>query len=345
MKRREDSLKTQMIQRSEEPLKPLELYEGDTTTVVSTGSTLLDLAISGTRIRGGGIPIGIMVEVSGLEGIGKTVLLSEIGGAVKARNGDMVFFDPEGRINKHFARMFGVELDDDNYDMPKTVVELFTRLREWEPEREPAVALADSLAALSTEMEMESEDKMGGKRAKDFSQELRKTCLLLPQNKLLLVCTNQLRENMGGGPYSPKYVTPGGKAIPYYSSLRLRFHGSGKKVKKEVQIAGKKVERVVAIESEIEVIKSTVDKPYRTAPFKIIFDYGVDDIGPNLQFIKQFTSNNTYTIGDDSLGRELDGAIKMIEEHGMENELREQVINLWTDIESKFKQERKPKSR
>jgi len=95
-------------------------YDGDFGTIISTGSTLLDLAISGGRVRGGGLPGGILVEAFGPSGSGKTVLLSEIAGAVQRQNGEIMFADPEARLNKQFAAMFGLDLKDDDYSRPDT---------------------------------------------------------------------------------------------------------------------------------------------------------------------------------------------------------------------------------
>jgi RecA/RadA recombinase len=105
-------------------------YDGDFGTVISTGSTLLDLAISGGRIRGGGLPGGILVEVFGPSGSGKTVLLSEIAGAVQRQGGSIMFKDPEARLNPQFAKLFGLELKEGDYSNPDTVNEVFKADRQ-----------------------------------------------------------------------------------------------------------------------------------------------------------------------------------------------------------------------
>lgn len=321
-------------------------YDGDFGTVISTGSTLADLAISGGRVRGGGIPGGILVEIFGPSGSGKTVLLSEIAGAVQRLGGDVIFQDPEARLNPQFAAMFGLELKEGAYSNPDTVNEVFKTVRAWKPEGKGKVhgIFADSLAALSTEMEMEKEegDKMGGKRAKDFSEQLRKTCRILADKNYLMVCSNQIRQNMDAGPYGQKYTTPGGMAMEFYSSLRLKVSKS-EKIKEKRSIVGKEVTRVVGVETLLEVFKSSIWKPFHTAPVTILFDYGIDDIRQNLQFIKDHTTNKVYTLGGKQLSNSLDASIRMIEDDKLEKQLREEVIDLWEEIESKFKQERKPK--
>jgi len=199
---------------SKKPEKKQE-YDGDTTKMISTGSTLLDLAISGGRVRGGGMPAGILVEIFGPASSGKTVLLSEIAGAIQRQKGDVMFHDPEARLNKQFARIFDLDTDEMNYSTPDTVPEVFKAVRKWVPEGEGIHGVfADSLAALSTDMEMEKDegDKMGMRRAKEFSEELRKTCRVLSKNNYLMVCSNQIRQNLDAGPYGQRYKSPGGEA-------------------------------------------------------------------------------------------------------------------------------------
>jgi recombination protein RecA len=314
---------------------------------ISTGSTLLDLAISGGRVRGGGLPSGILVEIFGPSGSGKTVLLSEIAGNIQAKGGEVKFHDPEARLNQQFAKMFGLELKKGDYYRPDTIPEVFKIVRSWEPKGKEGTVhgiMADSLAALSTDQEMDKEegDKMGMRRAKEFSEELRKTCRILAQNNFLMVCSNQVRVNIGGGDWGPKYTTPGGEAVGFYSSLRLKTQIT-KKIKKEKSYHGKTTSRVIGVEIDVEVFKNSVWKPFRTAPVTIIFDYGVDDIRQNLQFVKNYSKSSVYTIGDESLDKSMDEAILKIEEDEREEELRQEVIQLWNKIESQFNSHRKSK--
>jgi len=321
-------------------------YDGDIDKMISTGSILLDLAISGGRVRGGGIPAGILVEIFGPASSGKTVLLSEIAGAIQRQKGEVMFHDPESRLNKQFARIFDLDTEEMNYGTPNTVPEVFKAVRDWEPESKHINGIfADSLAALSTDLEMgEDGDKMGMRRAKEFSEECRKTCRILTKNNYLMVCSNQIRQNLDAGPYGQKYKSPGGEAIGFYSSLRLRM-SNPKKIKETRKVSGKEVMRVVGVKTEVEVFKSSVWKPYRTAPITILFDYGIDNTRDCLQFIKDYTRNTTYCLGTVDLDSSMDKAIKIIEEKRLEHDLKEETITLWETIESKFETERKPKIR
>lgn len=327
-------------------MKRKKKLDGNTEQMISTGSTLLDLAITGGRIKGGGIPGGILVEIFGPSGTGKTVLLCEIAGGVKRANGEVMFKDPEARLNGSFAKIFDLDVDQIEYDTPNTVPEVFKPVREWVPTNTKIIngVFADSLAALSTEMEMDDNDKYGMRRAKEFSEELRKTCRIITQKNLLMVCSNQVRENLNAGTYGIKHKSPGGEAIGFYCSLRLRIIGS-KKIKKEVKVAGKLIKRVIGVEANIEVFKSSVWEPYRSAPVTILFNYGIDSIRDELQYLKTYKKLSVYEINGEKMGSSMDKAIESVEEAGLEEELKAEVIELWAEIEDKFKEERKPKKR
>lgn len=345
-------LSAQMVERSKKELGKSKEYSGNTDIMISTGSTLLDLAISGGIVRGGGIPGGIVVEIFGPSGSGKTVLLCEIAGDIQRKGGSIMFHDPEARLNAQFAQIFDVDMSKVEHTKPDTVTEVFDSIKEWEPENPKMIngIMTDSLAALSTEMEMEKKegDKMGMRRAKEFSEGFRKTCRLITKKNQLLVCSNQLRQNAdaGANPYAQKYTTPGGEAMGYYASLRLRF-SKPEKIKLEVPFGGKKITRVIGVESTIEVYKSSVWKPYRTAPLTILFDYGIDDIRQNLQFIKDYTKNTQYTVNGEVMDSSLEKSIRMVEERKLTKILREETIDLWEAMEAKVEanQERKPKRR
>jgi len=340
-----EKLSQQMKKRSEKPIIKKDEYDGDFGTVISTGSTLLDLAISGGRVHGGGLPGGILVEAFGPSGSGKTILLSEIAGSVQRQKGEIMFHDPEARLNRRFAKLFGLELNDKDYFRSNTVPEVFSSVRDWEVENDKVIhgVFADSLAALSTDMEMEGKDgdKMGMRRAKEFSEELRKTCRILALKNYLMVCSNQVRVNIDPRSFQ-KYTTPGGESVGFYSSLRLRFN-KPEKITNKIKVAGKEVKRVSGVKVEIEVFKSSIWKPFHTAPVTILFDYGIDNIKDCLQFIKDYTSNNVYTLGGNKLSVSMDEAVEIVEVGDLEPKVKEETISLWEEIESKFKIERKAK--
>lgn len=328
-----------------EPLGDLVI---DWKETLSTGSTLLDLAISSGRKYGGGIPGGILMEVYGRSGSGKTSILSEICGSAQASGGTVRFEDPEARLDEEYARTYGVEIPKEGYAQPDTVTELFEHFEAWNPAPDKInVFAADSLAALSTKLELEKGDKMGMRRAKEFSEGLRKNARLLNNRGDIMSCSNQIRQGTYGD------TTPGGNAIGFYSSLRISINQVDKLFKESTYKwkdsegtarSGKKIKRAFGIESRAIVTKSSIDKPYRDVPIYIVFDYGIDDIRGNLQWLKDTLGLTTYKAVNKPYQR-MDQAIDWIEKNNLEEELRREVIDLWNKVEKKFKHQRKKKTR
>lgn len=339
-----EALSTQMQRHSKKVKEKKEEQEGDFRMVISTGSTLLDLSISGGRVRGGGIPGGIFVEIFGPSGAGKTILLCEIAGDVQRKGGEVRFDDPEARLNKQFAQLFDLNTDKIKYDTPDKVTEVFDNIRNWEPKAKGINGtFTDSLAALSTDIEMDKDqgDKMGMRRAKEFSEGFRKNARILKQKNYLMVCSNQVRENQDAGMYGSKFKSTGGFAIGFYASLRLRA-GNPEKIYKSVTIKGKEVKQVIGVETQFEVFKSSIWKPYHKAPLYILFDYGIDDIRSNLQYIKTYKKLSMYAINGQTLGKSLEESILIVEnDSDLITSLKDEVIDLWENIESKFASNRK----
>jgi RecA/RadA recombinase len=307
--------------------------------IVSTGSTLLDLCISGKRRRGGGIPGGLIMEIFGPPGSGKTAILSEIGASSQARNGQVMFLDPEARLDQEYARIYGIRLDVKDYFRPNTVTEVFEKIYTWNPEGLGVnVVATDSLAALSTDLELEKGDKMGMRRAKEFSEGLRKTARIISNSGWIIACSNQVRD----GEYGE--TTPGGQAIPFYSSIRIRV-SSVNKIEQRKAINGREVKKIIGIESKCFIRKSTVDDPFRECPLSIVFGYGVDSIRDELQYLKTMKGDTTYICPDGKSYVSLDRAISYVEENGLQEKLKTSVIDLWEEIEKKFESNRPRKAR
>lgn len=340
-----EPLSEQVKGKLNEPKKKKKEYDGTVSQIISTGSTLLDLSISGGRIRGGGLPSGIFVEIFGPPQSGKSVLLCEIAGYVQRQKGGVKFHDPEGRLVKVFAEVFDLDVNSIELTMPDTVTDLFEVVRKWEPESHDVIngIFADSLAALTTKAELEGSDPYGMRRAKEFSEQLRLTCREFTQKNYLMVCSNQIRENIDSGLYGPKYKSPGGKALEHYPSVRLRTRVL-KRIKSKRKVYVEET-RETGIEVEVEVIKNSVWKPERKALITIDLDYGIDDVGENLRFLKDHRGDNSYILNGEVLAKNRMAAARIVEDTNAESELREEVINLWEEIEATFTTDRKPKRR
>lgn len=356
LKKRKESVKkgSESVEEHTKDLNEKEPFltrEIDPKLVVSTGSTLLDLNISGKRRRGGGVPAGIVMEIFGPSGTGKTALAAEISTSIQIRGGVVRFEDPEARLDKEYATIYGVNLQDKfwDYGQPDTVTEMFQHLEDWKPDNIEVINgfVGDSIAALSTKMEMDEGDKMGMRRAKEFSQELRRWARLIQRNNYLVVFVNQIRQ----GQYGEE--SPGGQAIRFYSSLRIRVGPprlGSRFIDKEKQLdigkegKKKKLKKPIGIKSTARVVKSSVDDPFRECDLYILFGYGIDDIRGNLQFIKEVTGDTRYDVFDKKMVS-IDQACKFIEKHNLVKRLRNKTIDLWEEIESQFDLKRKPKTR
>jgi len=304
---------------------------------VSTRSTLLDLAISGNKSKFGGVPAGTIIEVFGPTSVGKSAILAELASEVKIKGGEVLFCDPEARLDREYTEIYGMKLEDSEYARPNTVEEMFDIIYNWKPKNPDKINLiaADSLAALSTELELDKGDKMGMKRAKCFSEGLRKTCRMIANNNWIIVCSNQERDGEMG------VTTPGGKGIPYYATVRIRVTpGKPAKIEKDKKVGVKELTKVIGIKSICEIKKNSVDEPYRTANLSLVFNYGIDSIRDELQWYKEVTGDSKYSAFDGDYVR-MDDAIGHIERNNLERRLKERTAKKWREIEDAFRTQRK----
>lgn len=312
---------------------------------VSTGSTLLDMAISCKVNPKGGLPGGNIVEIFGDSGLGKTGLVVETAANAQRAGGEIWFNDPEGRLNKAYAEIYsGLQIDEKLYSKEKFVNKSFHQLSLWEPERTDVVnvRVEDSLAAMTTKLEAENEegDKMGMKRAKDFSAGLRKIAVPMSKPHKLLLLTNQVRQGDSG------LVTPGGKGIPFYSSVRIHlfpyYYGGGNKsaIIDKIKIGKKdnEVEKKIGIRTMCRIVKNSVDDPDRLVPIFIIYGYGIDDVRANLQWYKETLKEDSYNCGDGKTYQAMHHAIKYVEENNLQEVVAQQVRDLYLEIEQKFEE-------
>ncbi len=350
-KKPEDSLVEQIESRPKDSLYvPL-----DTSMVISTGSTLLDLAISGSRIRGGGLPGGILVEIFGPPSSGKTALLVEICSSAQAKGGEVLIADPERRLDKEYASLFGLKIPQEIYHRPGTVTELSDLIWNWNPKNDKVINVlaADSIAAISTSLEMEQGDKRGQRKAKELSELCRKVGRKIALAHQLNVFTNQERQGEYGR------TTPGGFAVPFHASVRIRIARAGVRqletkrtivrqfINKETgEVTKRKVElaKNIGIESEAVIIKSSISSEYQKAPIYIVSGIGIDDVRANLVWLKKVQALTKFPCANKEYSY-INDAIKYIEDNNLEAKLRENTIDTWETIERLFKQNRKKKVR
>jgi recombination protein RecA len=278
--------------------------EGDTTTVtdwISTGNSLLDLAISNRPY--GGVPSGRITEVSGLEASGKSLLIGHILAETQRKGGQAVLFDTESALDPTFLTAIGVDTSKLMTLKAETIEDIFTlmenliaKVRSSNKNRLVTFAI-DSIAGASTKGEQEEsfeKEGYGTGKAYLLSKALRKVTNLISNQRICLVCTNQLREKIGFVGLGDKYITPGGKALPFHSSVRLRL-------KPEGQIKDSSGD-VIGIKTKAVVVKNRFGPPFRSAMFNIYFASGIDDVGSWLEVLDEngiFNKPKIEKIGPD----------------------------------------------
>ena len=317
---------------------------------ISTGLTELDLNISGGVTRYGGIKAGSMVEIVGPAGIGKTGLLLEIAASILNKKGIAQIADAENRANENYLKYFHIDKKNLNLYVPKTVEQMEDKTLEFWNEHSDfdgwLISGVDSVAALTSQMDLDGKDKMGGAAAaKLVNRACRKLTKDLGGTKRLLVWINQQRVDFN----SQKMGKTSGQGLNYYCDLRLIVRKSKPyKIAKTKTIKGVPHEKIVGINTTIEVEKSSIDDPFATCKAPIIFRYGLDDIRNNIEYYKKNMKHDKYVKDIDGCeGKSfIDDARKFIEEKPERVvELREKVVDLWHDIFEAFKDERAVKMR
>ena len=256
----------------------------DVTDWISTGSTILDLAISNKP--NGGLAAGRITEINGLEGSGKSLIGAHALASTQEKDGLAVYIDTESSVSAEFLQAIGIDTDNMLYVHLETVEEIFdtietivTKIRESSKDKLVTI-LVDSLAAASTKVEMDADfDKDGWATAKAIiiSKAMRKITNLIARQRVCLVFTNQLRQKLGVM-FGDPWTTSGGKALPFHSSTRIRLKNVG-------QIKDTK-KNTIGIKIRAQVIKNRLGPPLRSADFALYFDKGIDDFGSWLEVLK-----------------------------------------------------------
>jgi recombination protein RecA len=252
---------------------------------ISTGSSILDLAISNRPH--GGLPVGKMVEFNGLEGTGKSLLSAHVVADTQKKGGVAVVIDTENAAAPEFWRSLGVDLSKLLYVQCETVEDIFAQMermiaivRKSNKDRILTI-IVDSVAAASTKVELESDHgKDGYATGKSIiiSKAMRKITTMIGRQKVLTVFTNQLRQNLNAMAFGDKYVVSGGKALAYHCSVRVRLNNTGKL---------KKGEEIIGNECKAVVVKNRMGPPQRQASFDIYFDSGIADYGSWIKVLKE----------------------------------------------------------
>ncbi len=297
---------------------------------ISTGSIGLDAALGV-----GGLPRGRIIEIFGPESSGKTTLALHVIAEAQKKGGICAFIDAEHAMDPVYAGNLGVKIGELLLSQPDTGEQGLEICESLVRSGKLDVIVIDSVAALTPKDEIEGD--MGaqhvGKQARLMSQALRKLTAIVARSKTIVIFINQIRMQIGVMFGNPE-TTPGGKALKFYTSVRLD-------IRRIAQI--KKGEEVVGGRCRVKVVKNKVAAPFRQTEFDLIYNEGISKegeiiaLGEKMGLIKK--TGISYAYGDEKLGRGYDATRTFLKENTKVSdkilkEIREQLAKGDVKMES-----------
>jgi len=284
---------------------------------IPTGSIALDLALGI-----GGVPRGRVVEIFGSESSGKTTLAQHILAEAQRLGGTVAYIDAEHALDPAYARACGVNVDEMLISQPDTgeqaleIVDMLVRSGAVD------AVVIDSVAALVPRAEIEGDmgDTHVGLQARLMSQALRKLTAGISRSNTVVIFINQLREKIGVMFGNPE-TTPGGRALKFYSSVRLDMRRIDQ-IKQGTEVIGGR--------HKVKVVKNKVAPPFRTAEFDLMYNEGISkeggliDVGVEMGLIKK--SGAFFSFGDTRLGQGRENAKEFLRQNtAMRDEIESQI--------------------
>jgi len=273
---------------------------------IPTGSLSLDIALGI-----GGVPKGRIIEIYGPESSGKTTLALHIAAEAQKRGGEVAFIDAEHALDPGYARALGVDIDSMLISQPDTgeqgleICEALVRSGAID------VVVVDSVAALTPRAEIEGDmgDSHVGLLARLMSQALRKLAGSIARTNCVVIFINQLREKVGVMYGNPE-VTTGGRALKFYSSVRIDVRRV-----EAMKVGGE----VIGNRTRAKIVKNKVAPPFREAEFEILYGEGISkwgelvDLAVKLDIIQK--SGSWFAMGDMRIGQGRDAARMYLKEN------------------------------
>ncbi|MEC1179280.1 recombinase RecA [Metasolibacillus meyeri] len=272
----------------------------------SSGSLALDAALGV-----GGYPRGRIIEIYGPESSGKTTVALHAIAEVQAAGGQAAFIDAEHALDPIYAQKLGVNIDELLLSQPDTGEQALEIAEALVRSGAIDILVIDSVAALVPKAEIEGEmgDSHVGLQARLMSQALRKLSGAINKSKTLAIFINQIREKIGVMFGNPE-TTPGGRALKFYSSVRLEVRRA-ETIKQGNDMVGNK--------TKIKIVKNKVAPPFRTAEVDIMYGEGISkegeivDLGVELDIVQK--SGSWYAYGDERLGQGRENAKQFLKEN------------------------------
>ncbi|MFY4773961.1 recombinase RecA [Metabacillus sp. RGM 3146] len=275
-------------------------------STVPSGSLALDVALGI-----GGYPRGRVVEIYGPESSGKTTVALHAIAEVQANGGQAAFIDAEHALDPEYAQKLGVNIDELLLSQPDTGEQALEIAEALVRSGAVDIVVIDSVAALVPKAEIEGEmgDSHVGLQARLMSQALRKLSGAINKSKTIAIFINQIREKVGVMFGNPE-TTPGGRALKFYSSVRLE-------VRRAEQL--KQGNDVVGNKTKLKVVKNKVAPPFRTAEVDIMYGEGISregeiiDLGTDLDIVQK--SGSWYSYKEERLGQGRENAKQFLKEN------------------------------
>ncbi len=286
--------------------------------VISTGSLSLDIA---TGV--GGFPRGRVVEIFGPESSGKTTLALHTVANAQAGGGIACYIDAEHALDPSFAQKIGVDIDNLLVSQPDTAEQALEICDSLVRSNAVDIIVIDSVAALVPKSEVEGEmgDSHMGLQARLMSQALRKLTALISRSKTLVIFINQIREKIGVMFGSPE-TTTGGRALKFYSSMRIDIRRIAS-IKEKEENVGNRV--------RIKVVKNKMAAPHRQAEVDILFSEGISKEGDllDLAVAEKLVqkSGSWFSMNGENLGQGRENTRQFFKDNpDVTDKLREQII-------------------
>ncbi|PIR85006.1 recombinase RecA [Candidatus Kaiserbacteria bacterium CG10_big_fil_rev_8_21_14_0_10_45_20] len=273
---------------------------------ISTGSLGLDAALGI-----GGMPRGRIIEIFGPESSGKTTLSLHVIAEAQKKGGVCAFVDAEHALDPEYAGRLGVKVEELLVSQPDTGEQALDIVESLVRSNSIDVVVIDSVAALTPRAEIEGDmDAVHvGRQARLMSQALRKLTAIVSKSKTTVIFINQIRMQIGVMFGNPE-TTPGGKALKFYTSVRLDIRRIAQ-IKKGDEIVGGRV--------RVKVVKNKVAAPFRNTEFDLMYNEGISKEGELLALGEKYDlvqkSGASYSYGEEKLGRGYDAARTFLKEN------------------------------